>query len=256
MHLNEDCTGLSEAAVNGVPALGKNALLICNKCVEEKRQDNLTQAAHETTTSKELQETQMKTLENEMTDLKKTVTEIKTLLTTKQPDSDYPTQPSSIASRQKPPPKPADELDGTRIRGIPESMEKEARLRQEHDLAKVQKVLTHMDVNASIGDVIRLGRHDENKTRTTIFKVPNAYQRRMIFLSLRKLKNSPQPIFLSRKLTKEEADQENLALVRRRQLISDKSVDRKDIRVHDATLYIRKDGKWTKEKLPDPEAPI
>ena len=215
----------------------------------------MTQAAHETTTSKELRETQMKTLENELTDLKKTVTEIKTLLSTKQPDSDYPTQPSSIASRQKPPPKPAEELDGIRIRGIPESTEKEARLRQEHDLAEVQKVLTHMDVNASIGDVICLGRYDENKISTILLKVPNAYQRRMILLSARKLKKSPQPIFLSRQLTKEEADQENLALVRRRQLISDKSVDRKDIRVHDATLYIRKGGKWIKEKLPDPEAP-
>ena len=102
----------------------------------------MVQAAHETTTSKELRETQIKPLENEMTELKKTVTEIKTLLTTKQPDSDYPTQPSSIASRQKPPPKPAEELDGIRMRGIPESTEKEARLRQEHDLADVQKVLT------------------------------------------------------------------------------------------------------------------
>ena len=112
-----------------------------------------------------------------------------------------------------------------------------------------------MDVNASIGDVIRLGRYDENKIRTILLKVPNAYQRRMILLSARKLKNSPQPNFLRRQLTKEEADQENLALVRRRQLISDKSVDRKDIRVHDASLYIRKGGKWIKEKLPDPEAP-
>ena len=112
-----------------------------------------------------------------------------------------------------------------------------------------------MDVNASIGDVIRLGRYDENKIKTILLKVPNAYQRRMILLSARKLKNSPQPIFLSRQLTKEEADQEILALVRRRQLISDKSVDRKDIRVHDATLYIRKGGKWIKEKLADPEAP-
>ena len=197
----------------------------------------------------------MKTLENEMTDLKKTVIEFKTLLSTKQPDSDYPTQPSSIASRQKPPAQHAEELDGTRIRGIPESMEKEARFRQEHDLAEVQKVLTHMDVNASICDVIRLGRFDENKIRTILLKVPNAYQRRMILLSATKLKHSPQPIFLSRQLTKEEADQENLALVRRRQLISDKSVDRKDIRVHDATLYIRKGGKWIKEKFPDPEAP-
>ena len=255
MHLNEDCTGLSEAAVNGVPALGKNALLICNKCVEEKRQDNLTQAAHEITTSKELRDTQTKTLENKMTDLKKTVTKIKTLLSTKQPDSNYPSQPSSIASRQKPPPKPAEELDGIRLRGIPESTKKEARLRQEHDLAEVQKVLTHMEVNASIGDVIRLGRYDENKIRTILLKVPNAYQRRMILPSAMKLKNAPQPIFLSRQLTKEEADQENLTLIRRRKLISDKSVDRKDLRIHDATLYIRKGGKWIKEKLQDPEAP-
>ena len=158
----------------------------------------MTQAAHETTTSQEFRETQMKTLENEMTDLKKTVTETKTLLSTKQPDSDYPTQPSSIASRQKPPPKPAEELDGIRIREIPESTEKEARLRQEHDLAEVQKVLTHMDVNASIGDVIRLGQYDEYKIRTILLKVPNAYQRRMILPSARKQRNSPQPIFLSR----------------------------------------------------------
>ena len=190
-----------------------------------------------------------------MTDLKKTVTEIKTLLSRKQPVSHYPTQPRSIASRQKAPPKPAEELDVIRIRGIPESTEKEARLRQEHDLDEVQKVLTLMVVNASIEDVIRLGRYDENKIRTILLKVPNAYQRRMILLSARKLKNSPQPIFLSRQLTKEEADQENLALVRRRQLISDKSVDRKDIRVHDATLYIQKGGKWIKEKFLDTEAP-
>ena len=183
LHLNEDCTGLSEAAVNGVPALGKKALLICNKSVEEKRQDNLTKAAHESATSKELRETQMKTLENEMSDLKKTVTEIKTQLTTKQPDSDYPIQPSSIVSRRKPPPKPAEELDGIRIRGIPESTNKETRLRQE----QVQEVLTHMDVNASIRDVKRLGRYEENKTRTILLKVPNAYQRRMILLSARKL---------------------------------------------------------------------
>ena len=83
MHLNEDCTGRSEAAVKGVPALGKNASLICNKCNEENCQDKLIQAAQETTTFKELRETELKTLENKMTDLKKTVTKIQTPLTTK-----------------------------------------------------------------------------------------------------------------------------------------------------------------------------
>ena len=132
----------------------------------QKLQDKLTQAVQEITTSKELRETQLKTLENETTDLKKTVTEIKTLLTTKQPDSDHPTQPSLIDSRQEPPPKPAEELDGIRIRGIPESTEKEARLRQKTISPKLKKVLDRMDVYALIGDVIRLGRYDENKTRT------------------------------------------------------------------------------------------
>ena len=61
-----------------------------------------------------------------MTDLKKTVTKIKMLLTTKQFDSNLPTPPSLIAIRQEPPPKPAEELNGIRLRGILESTDKEA----------------------------------------------------------------------------------------------------------------------------------
>ena len=75
MHLTKNCTGLSEAAVNGVLAIGKNALLLCNKCIEEKRHEKLAQSAHVNTVSNEHQESQMKNLETEMTDLKKTVSE-------------------------------------------------------------------------------------------------------------------------------------------------------------------------------------
>ena len=249
MHLTKNCTGLSEAAVNGVLAIGKNALLICNKCIEEKRHEKLAQPVHVNTVSNEHQESQMKNLETEMTDLKKTVSEIKTLLTRKPPDSGQPAQNSPITKSQEQMPKPPEELDGIRIRGIPESTEKEARVRQEHDLAEVQKLLTHMEVNAIIGDVIRLGRYEENKTRTILLKVPNAYQRRMVLLSARKLKTFSQPIFLRKQLTKEEADLENLALVRRRELINE-GTDPKNLRVRDATLFIRQGAKWTKEKLP------
>ena len=201
------------------------------------------------TVSNEHQESQMKNLENEMTDLKKTVSEIKTLLTRKPPDSGHPAQNSPITKSQEQMPKTPEELDGIRIRGIPKSTEKEARVRQEHDLAEVQKLLTHMEVNAIIGDVIRLRRYEENKTRTILLKVPNAYQRRMVLLSARKLKIFSQPIFLSKQLTKEEADLENLVLVRRRKLIN-KGTDPKNLRVRDATLFIRQGAKWTKEKLP------
>ena len=95
MHLTKNCTGLSEAAVNGVLAIGKNALL-CNKCIEEKRHEKLAQSAHVNTVSNEHQESQMKNLETEMTDLKKTVSEIKTLLKRKPPDSGQPAQNSPI----------------------------------------------------------------------------------------------------------------------------------------------------------------
>ena len=120
MHLTKNCTGLSEAAVNGVLAIGKNALLLCNKCIEEKRHEKLAQPAHVNTVSNEHQGSQMKNLETKMTDLKKTVSEIKTLLTRKPPDSGQPAQNSPITKSQEKMPKPPEELDGIRIRGIPE----------------------------------------------------------------------------------------------------------------------------------------
>ena len=125
MHLTKNCTGLSETAVNGVLAIGKNALLLCNKSIEEKRHEKRAQSADVNTVSNEHQESQMKNLETEMTDLKKTVSEIKTLLTRKPPNSGQPAQKSPITKSQEQMPKPPEEPDGFRIRGIPESTEKD-----------------------------------------------------------------------------------------------------------------------------------
>ena len=53
--------------------------------------------------------------------------------------------------------------DGIRIRGIPESKNDDARCRQEQDFNAVQKVLEHINVEAAISDVTRLGKYDTNK---------------------------------------------------------------------------------------------
>ena len=49
--------------MKGVLALGKNALLLCNACVEDKRQEKVADALQEHATVKEHQENQMKNLE-------------------------------------------------------------------------------------------------------------------------------------------------------------------------------------------------
>ena len=95
-------------------------------------------------------------------------------------------------------------LTSIRMRGIPESKEKNPRMRQEHDLPEVQKILSHLDVETEIGDIVRLGKYDENKRRTILLKVPNVWERQLILSSARKLKTVKHPVFLSRQLSNEE----------------------------------------------------
>ena len=136
-------------------------------------------------------------------------------------------------------------MDGIRIRGITESQNPEARNRQEHDYSEVQKILHHLNIDTNIEDVTRLGKYEVNKARTILVKIPNPYQRRMILLSARKLQTYGKPVFISRQLSKEEAEQENQALIKRRELLRQR-MDPRDLRVRDGALYKRVDRKWIK----------
>ena len=40
MHLEPTCTGLSNVAINGIKELGRNAMLLCNVCIENNERDN------------------------------------------------------------------------------------------------------------------------------------------------------------------------------------------------------------------------
>ena len=40
MHLEPTCTGLSNVAINGIKELGRNAMLLCNVCIENYKRDN------------------------------------------------------------------------------------------------------------------------------------------------------------------------------------------------------------------------
>ena len=128
-------------------------------------------------------------------------------------------------------------------------------LRNEHDYSEVQKILSHLEVIAEIGDIVRLEQYEEKKTTTILLKVPIVWQWRMILSAAIKLKEDSQLVFISQQLSKEETVLENEALMKRRDLI-DKDTNSKELRVKDCSLYIRKNNQWTKveSELPRTES--
>ena len=146
----------------------------------------------------------------ETADMKKSVSEIKACMTqSKLADpSDTATAHSAITTT------PAKENFESE-----EFSNDDARCRQKHDFNEVEQVLEHNNVEAAISDLTRLGKYDTNKTRAILLKVPNPYGRHMILLSARKLQSFGRAVFLSRQLSKEKAERENLAPTRRRELL-------------------------------------
>ena len=220
----------------------ENALQVCNSCVAENQPDKLIK---ETETKSE-QNHQLQKIEKEMADLKSSVSEIKTFMShDKLADPSDTEIAHSVCGKDHP---AKENVDGNRSRGIPESKKDDARCRQNHDFIEVQNVLEHIIIEAAISNATRLGKYDTNKTRTILFKVPNPYQRRMILLSARKLKPYGRPVFLSRQLSQEEAERENLVLIRRRVLLQQRA-NPTSLRIRDGVLNIRDGNKW----IPDGE---
>ena len=74
--------------------------------------------------------------------------------------------------------------------------------------------------------------------------MPNPYQRRIIFVSTLKLQSFRGTVFLSRQLSKEQAEPETLALIRIPELLQ-LGANPRSLRVHDAVVYIRDGNIWT-----------
>ena len=100
-----------------------------------------------------------------------------------------------------------------------------------------------MNVEAAISDGPQLVKYDTNKTETIFLKVPKPYQRRKIVLSAQKRQPFGRPVFLSHQLSKEEAERENLAIIRRRKLLQEGAIPR-SLRVRNGVLYLHDGNKW------------
>ena len=239
IHLTEKSTILSATAIAGITELKTNVMLLCNDCVEQNKRDEIISLIAKMEVS-ETNQSQITNIEKEMIELKNSLLEIKTAMIEKS-DPPKTTQVNQPAATIRKTPEATMVPEGIRVRGIKESDDRDPRKRQEHDLAEIQQVFAHIEVNCNINDLLRLGPRNDTKTRTILVKVSNPWQRRLILSSASKLKTYDKPVYLSRELSREEATIENEALQKRRELINEE-IDKKDLRILDGKLLIRQEN--------------
>ena len=136
-----------------------------------------------------------------------------------------------------------EQYDGIRFRGIPELKTSNSRERYEHDLKQVKLITKHLNVTCNVTDLKRLGKFSEGKDRTLIAKIDSDYAKRLILLSLRKMKDYRTPVFISKELNPEEQKIENELLQKRREMLKN-GINKNQIRIRNLKLQQNIDKKW------------
>ena len=152
-----------------------NILLLCNTCVSANQPEKIKSLLAKPDAVKEENLEKMK---NEMKELKKTVSEIKNILSkpAKQPEIKPNQKESNLTTSEKI--NNNNQTLGIRIIGVKESDDKDPRKRQEQDFYEVQKFL--MEIECKFNDLITLGQRGNDRDRTILLKLPNVWLKRLI----------------------------------------------------------------------------
>ena len=98
----------------------------------------------------------------------------------------------------------------------------------------------------------RFGKFTEGRNRTLKVKLDSYYSKRIIFLSLRKVKSYKKFIFFSKDLNPEKQSIENECIQKRRALIGS-GIKTKQQRIPNLTLQQEKDKTWVENPACDSE---
>ena len=158
MHLNEKCTQLGKTAILGIKKLCQNALLICNNCVAPKKCDKLIETASKIQQQAPIEDKKFKSLQTEVNDIKKAITNLKVSFEQKLKEPREPSPPINKTTNT------AKEIDGIRIRGLQESDAESARERNEKDISEVKAMLNFLEIDCEITEQRRIGQQQVNRT--------------------------------------------------------------------------------------------
>ena len=250
MHLTKQCSGISEAAIMGIKEISQNVILNCNECVKNNQRDTIlsTIVTSRPSMTDEKITTMTEQFENfrkEMEFIKQSVEDMKSA--PKRPPHPEPTQ---LISRK---PNAQATYDGIRIRGIEKMKSKDSRKRHELDLEEVNQLFAFLTINAEVTDFKRLGKfEDASKPRTIIVKLSNDWQKRLILVSLAKLKHYEKTVYVSKELSPNELPAENKLLKQRRELI-DNGFPPRDLCIRELKLYRYEGSTWVQAESNEKE---
>ena len=143
---------------------------------------------------------------------------------------------------------------GLRIRGVPESKATTNIAQTQEDLAAIEKLLTHLELeDRNLVKATRIGKFNAQKgLRTLLINTENALSKSLILKSAAKRKDYRElKVYVSPELSKEDLEKENNCLKGRRNLI-DHGNDAKAIRIRNLTLEVLQNKEWI--ALQDSEA--
>ena len=126
----------------------------------------------------------------------------------------------------------AETPEGIRVRGVPSSTSKLAGERNEHDMEEISDLMPFLSIECEITEIKRIGPYQEGRARTIVFTVANKFNRRLILLSISKLKEYNKLVFVIKEINAQEAKQERLIHKKRRELI-EAGILRKELKTSD-----------------------
>ena len=232
MHWSKKCTGFEDTVLSALSTVRENVLLFCNNCVQQGRRDLFLNKPAQP------EERTDKIAEKIETVLSSVWNVEKTLLKTPAPAAAVAALEIVKTERDANP-------FALRVRGIPESKNKEKGLRFQEDLAIVKKILNILTgTDPVIDDAYRLGmwNNDFNRPpRTLLVILRSQIDKRVILSSLVKLKTSEfyKNVYVSRDLSTVEYRRECKLLKIRKDFISS-GFPRNALRLKDNELLKKK----------------
>ena len=141
---------------------------------------------------------------------------------------------------------------GVYIRGIPESNSSSADDRFDADLAEVEKLLEHLNVeDKKLTKAQRLGKYDASKQqpRTILINTENPINQELILRAAHQLKDYhpyQKLVYVNPELNSTDTKKQNECLKKRRELIhsNENQLTAKDIWVKNLTIEIMEIKKW------------